>query len=537
MRKLKKYERFKESQDLKEILKLNENRGMANCNSKEFKNLFSEKITESNYFTDESLVEKAHAYYELSMLLESRPNWFEDNKNICYIDSYDYLILIKNSEAFIIEKKTIDLCKENMDWVKEVSSLEIIKENITPINEGFFSKCYDLAKTMINGISKYFEEKVSWGEMISFIVSVVSAILGLFGAGIPGLTIAAGILMALNGSYHIYHGMHTFKEVRKKMNEMPELKNLSNVSKSIAAGVKVAPEFIQAGLAIAMGVFDVTKGLSEALVNPASGSVSMGIKHGLEKATHVNVIGHWIEGAFEKLFHSFGKEIAEYLAKCAFGAFPIIMALIAEPICGWLWNLLLTGIGKLADGISFIASIPKKCREMIEGFDKFADTQGRFSAAYIIAGGLNKLAKPLISKVENFCENYAKPAMDKVSNWVNEQKEAAELIEKHGIKKEIKTEGLKKVDEVKQPIANPSKAGDKLKIEIDGKISKEPPPPEQLKVKDGEDKEALAKAKEEGLIKKEGEKKKEEEPQEAQKESISFNNKRLKRYLDYKNSK
>jgi hypothetical protein len=71
----------------------------------EFSNMFESRIFESE--SDNMLLEKSYAMYELGMLYESKKDWFADDEKILMLESEVGTVLFKNGSAFVIDNYTM----------------------------------------------------------------------------------------------------------------------------------------------------------------------------------------------------------------------------------------------------------------------------------------------------------------------------------------------------------------------------------------------------------------------------------------------
>ncbi len=411
---------------------LNESRSMAKWNSDDFKQMFSQKILESNGSVDSLLVEKLHSYYEVSMLLEARQNWFTDGKRAHFIDCEQGVILVKNSEAFVIEKKTFDLMKGSTSWISEVESSPLIKEGFNLINEGFLSKAKDFLVKCKNFLIEMVKPK-STEEWTMLVISILSGVAGIVGIAVPGFTIVGGILLAFNGIMHINHGVEELAHARE---EVKAVKGLKPVESAIATYIKAAPAFLAGGLGLSMGVYDITTGLTTALANPLAGASSGAIGAAAKKG--ISIIGgpggfvhHFIE---ESLHHVIGNEATlKAVEALAFGILPVVLHAVLKKFIPFIWNAILSGADKLATGIEFISNLPAKVSDMISKYQEFAKDKSWFNLHTIISKGLGMIVKPITDKLSQMVEKYFKPGIVKIKEFIANQQEAAKILEQHDI--------------------------------------------------------------------------------------------------------
>lgn len=417
---------------------LNEGRSMAKWNSEDFKQMFSQKILESNGSVDSLLVEKLHSYYEVSMLLEARQNWFTDNKKAHFIDCEQGVILVKNSEAFVIEKKTFDLMKGSTSWISEVESSPLIKEGFTLINEGFLTKAKDFLVKCKNFLVEMVKPK-STEEWTMLVISILAGVAGIVGIAVPGFTVVGGVLLALNGIMHINHGLEELGHARE---EVKAVKGLKPIESAIATYIKAAPAFLAGGLGVSMGVYDITKGLTTALANPLAGASSGAIGAAAKKGIEIvggpgGFVHHFIE---ESLHHIISNEATlKAVEALTFGILPVVLHAVLKKFIPWIWTTLLMGADKLATGIEFASNLPAKISEMISNYQEFAKDKSWFNLHTIISKGLGMIVKPITDKLSVLVEKYVKPGIVEIKKFIDNQQNAAKILQEHDLDKEIES--------------------------------------------------------------------------------------------------
>jgi len=437
---------------LNELFSLHSEGGfMAKYNCEEFKNVFSGFLNESDQYMDEDSLNEAHSYYEMSMLAEARSSWGDTEGDINYIDAETHVILIKNSEAFVIEKKTFDMVQNINEW--SLPSLSDIRDGFRNIKnkavnyakekigqaKKFVSKAWDKIsngakkawewlKTAIAAVGKFIGDNI---ETITIVLSILSAVFGIAGGittavGVgPILTAIGGVLMALNGGLHIYEGFHKAHhgmEVLKKASIDP-------VSKYIAAFAKAGPDFLLGAIFLPLGFYDISHGLTEALVNPAAGSIGMGVKTTAKSAAKswLGNAGHMIEkvlgGFVKELFKN--PKIGAQVGVAAVGVSSVLLAKFFTDVCGWLYEFMLKSSAAIIKGINWLLGIPKRLTDAIDKFSKKAD--GFLSG--IIAKGLSAIVKPMTSFLARICEKYFKPLVKRSEQFIQRQIAAKKILD------------------------------------------------------------------------------------------------------------
>ena len=414
---------------------MNESRSMAKYNSDQFREMFSQRVMESEGQSD-NIVEKLHSYYEIGMLLESKSKWFEDGRKAHYIDADQAVIIVKDSEAFVIEKKTFDMMRGSTEWIAEVESSNLIKEGFSLIKEGFLTKAKDFLVKCGSVLKELFAPK-STSETIMLIMSILSAAAGIAGAFVPGFTIVSGILLALNGILHIRHGMHELKHAKELISDIGDL---TSVEKSTASYIKAAPAFLAGGLGISMGAYDIGKGVTTALVNPTSALASSGIKTAAHFAmTKIGGPGGFVHHLIEHLLeHIASSEVVlKAVTGLSMGILPIVLHAVLKKVCPFVWDVILAGATILEKGMAFTVSLPGKIGEMIDKYQEFAKDKGWFNLHTILSKGLGLIAKPILDFLKNIVEKWISPALDATSTFVKNQMIASSMIQKHGLDKII----------------------------------------------------------------------------------------------------
>jgi hypothetical protein len=440
------------SVNMNELFSLGAQGFMPKYTCEEFKNVFSGYLNEAEEYMDDESLEEAHSYYEIAMLAEARSYWGESDEEINYIDAETHVILVKNSEAFIIEKKTLDMVQSIDEswlgdaWNKGKAALKDIKNKVVSkakekigqakkfvskawdkISDGA-KKAWEWMKTAVAATGKFIGDNLG---TITLVLSILSAVFGLAGGlltavGVgPVLTAIGGGLMALNGILHIYEGFHKIDHAATVLKSVP----IDPVSKAVAGFVKSGPDFFLGGLFIPLGFYDISHGLTEALANPAAGSIGMAVKGTAKKAAHswVGNVGHIIEnvlgGFVKKLFTN--PEVGAAVGKGVVGLSSVLLAKFFTDVCGWLYEFMLKSANAILKGINWLLDLPKKLTDAINKFSKVAD--GVLSN--IIAKGLNALVKPMTSYLAKVCEKYFKPLVKKAQEFIKRQISAKKILD------------------------------------------------------------------------------------------------------------
>lgn len=426
---------------LENLLTLNPEKCMPKFGLNEFKNIFKRSLMLESIGTEnESMLQKAHAYYEIHMLNESKGNWFESEGNApVYIDAEEHMILVKNNEAFIISKSTFQAINEGWGWedvkgawdnyTKEVvkvgtSAIKGVSAKVDQLSDGT-KKAWEWVKAAGSAAVKFLS-KMSFIDWATLGLGVLSACIGIVGSGIPGATIIAGVILALTGGIHIYEGIHKYNEAVEILKEVRG----DNLSKFTAPINNALPDIAMGSVFTILGIHDITSGITDALVNPLAGSVSLGIKapaivaanKSVKSMAHVieeTMGGGWAAEVMKNL--SKNKVLQKVVKKSAeYTAFQLAGTLghgILVSALGWMYKGCLK-IGKdIDEGISWVLDLPGKITSGIESLQK--DPKGLIGT--IIAKGLNTLVKPLTQSASNMLEKYIKPSLNSAKEWFDRQ--------------------------------------------------------------------------------------------------------------------
>jgi hypothetical protein len=499
--------------DLDDIFSLNENGSSVKYSKEEFKNIFRGPLLESEGSVDESLLEKAHAYYEMSMLYENKSHWIEDKGKFMYLDSDTHMILIKNGEGFVIEKSTFDVANNINEWgigwsdieagwnkVKSVSK-SIIKKTASVVKGGWETlsygaqKAWEFVKTCGNVIIE-FVKGMTWIEWAALAMSVLSAILGICGAIAAGSAVfawltpilgtIAGVFQAIGGGLHLYEGSVKIKNATKLFNKNP---TISPTTKMIATITQGLPEYVVGGGMIALGVYDVTKSATS-IIDPSSGaqSVATGVSVkssligvGKSIAKPGGAVHHFIEHAGLSVMKKAGIKVASEAGKEAVGKiFTAVISTVSSSmlssVLGWIWEFILKAGQGITKGLDFLINIPSKISNSIGNFVKKADTV----FTKIIAKGLNKLVKPLTDSASKVISKYIQPTVNSVKSWFDKEiksyNEALIILKeyKHELHTGISHHAVKKPGEKDShnPVSPKHKIDDKKVTKKDVKIIK-----------------------------------------------------------------
>jgi hypothetical protein len=424
---------------LENLLVLNEEKCMAKYSLNEFKNFFkSTLLLESVNDEDNLMLEKAHAYYEMSMLSETKSSWFESNESPVYLDAEDHMILVSNNEAFIIEKSTYQAINEWWSWEDVKGAWKTFSTKVVKVAQNVSKGAVKVYNEMSDGAKKAWEWVKSAGsavvkflkgmkplEWASLATGVLSAVIGVIGTGIPGATIIAGALLGITGGIHVYEGIHKFDE------SITLLKSVEgDLTKHVAAISQALPDLALGAVFTILGLHDVGTGLSTALVNPAAGIESLAMKNRViaggksiaKKMTHN--LEHTLGGGWAgKAMANLGKnDIIKSMAEKAAGFTAMQLAGVLGhgvlvSCLGWVYKGCLKAGAAIMKGISWILDLPQKITNGINTLKKNA----KGAIGTIIAKGLGTLVSPMSSSAATFINKYIKPSVDKAKKWFDRQ--------------------------------------------------------------------------------------------------------------------
>lgn len=456
--------------DLDDVFSLNENGSATKYSKEEFKNMFRGPLLESEGSVDEALLEKAHAYYEISMLYETKSHWLETSGQFVYLDADTHMILMKNGEGFVIEKSTFAVAKgrgnnlnewgigwsdieAGWDKVKSVAKAAV-KKTASVLKGGWDAlsygaqKAWEFLKTCGNVVVQFVKD-MTWVDWAALAMSVISAILGILGAvaagsGVfawlePPLGVAAGVFQALGGGIHLYEGSVKLANTKKILEKNQTITPLAKLTSGV---IQVLPEVIIGGGMVALGIYDIVKA-GTSIINPASGieSVAVGTstKSALTGAAKTlakpgGAIHHFIEKAGVATAKKFGVNLAEKageeaaksalkkagagaIGKILTGVVALTSSSIFSSVLGWIWSFILKAGQGITKGFDFLINIPAKITSFIDTISKKANN----TFTKIIAKGLNKLVKPMTSSAAKVIAKYIQPIVDGVKKWFDLQ--------------------------------------------------------------------------------------------------------------------
>ena len=447
---LKNYEDFRKDEQSKNE-NTNQSAYMAKYSSSEFKNMLSDRILEKDEFLKEDKINKIHAAYELEMLYESKSHWDKTSTPVHYLEFGSHILLVKESEGFLIEKKTFKLAKsgglkdsqllEEWSWRDFVP--DFIEKGIDAISDGAqkVMKWVEKAKAAVKEFIHHNH------KAISLVLSILTAVFGIIGIAVPGFSVAGGVCMILNGIMHISHGWEGFQKGRNHLAKA-SLESGKNLASLITVGL---PGLLSGGLMILLGANDVWQGSTTAMT-PAGAAAAVhsevAKKTGhqvIEKA--VTSVGHYVEHTIEHVIEyvtenvvpdavkfagdTLMPEAAKAMAAGSLGVISIYLHAIFTKIIGWLYDGILQAAFAVASALTKVVELPAKISKMISDFSDGAEG----FLQNLISVGLNSIVKPMTDCIAGFIEEHVTPGIESVKTFITGQQLAVHILDNMKSKK------------------------------------------------------------------------------------------------------
>jgi hypothetical protein len=426
--------------DLNDIFSLNENGSGVKYSKDEFKKIFEGPLNESGYM-DESLVDSSYAYYELSMLYESKSNWMETEGKFIYLDCDTHVILIKNGEGHMLEKSTFDLSKQTLasglwsdienKWLslKKGASSEIkeIAKNQWDLISYGAKKAWEFAKTCANA-AVVFAKGLSFLDWVGITLSILAAVISICGTIAAGSVVFAEIepilqeysalMMLINGCLSIYEGSSKLNDTTAFLNKNHDLTNNAKIA---ATAVEVLPDYIMGLGMLCLGSHNLVEAGAAAAFDPTASTRALvgntGIKSALiETGENLAKKG----GAIERTIEGFAKYVTKSEIGIKIGSTLIEMvvgmfgSMVLSNLMGSIWKNLLISMDVILAGISSLLSIPKMITKSINSFTKSANT----TFTKILAKGLSAVVKPMTNAASIVIGKYIQPIVDSSRKWI-----------------------------------------------------------------------------------------------------------------------
>jgi hypothetical protein len=491
---------------------------MAKYSLSEFRNMISDSILEKDEFIKEEKINRIHASYELEMLYESKSHWEKTPGSIYHVDFDSHILLVKNSEGFIIEKKTFEMSNngelENSeileDWGWRDLVPDFIEKRIDKVSEGG-KKVLEWVKKAKAAIKEFVHHN---HKAISIILSILTAVFGIAGIVAPGLSVLGGICMMLNGTLHISHGWGEFKKGKEVLGQV----SLKESGKALTSGIiNGLPGLLSGSLMMFIGLNDVWHGSTTAMT-PAGAAAAVhseATKKGAMAAVEKTVTGigatiehtveagivwfteHVVPNTMKFAGDTLLPEAAKGLAAGALGIGSIYLHVALKKMIGLIYQTILESIDGVVSALNGLLKIPGKISDSIS---KFSESAKGF-VGKLVSKGLNKLVKPITDCISGFVEKYISPILNSVKGFISGQQMAVKILQ----------EMEKSKPETKQKIEN-------TQIQVIPKSEEKMfPNTEPVKISD-EDKNQIEEIAEEGEEKNGGGEQKEQPSKEVNKE-------------------
>jgi hypothetical protein len=483
--------------DMKDIFSLNENESGAKYNKDEFKKIFEVSLNEAEYM-DESLVDKSYAYYELSMLYESKSNWIKTKGKFMYLDCDTHVILVKNGEGHMLEKSTFELSKETLSsntwsnienkWLslKKIANSEIkdLAKNKWDLISYGAKKAWEFAKTCSNAAVE-FAKNLSFLDWVGLTLSVLAAYYSICGTIVAGSVVASEIepflqeisafIMLLNGALSIYEGSTKLNDTTVFLNKHNDITNTAKVA---AIAVEVAPDYVMGFGMLCMGAHNLVEASAATAFDltaaPRTLGVNVGIKSALIKSGKTLAekgagIERTVEGiAGYAIKSDIGKKIGGSVIEATVEIFG---SMLLTKIMSSIWANLLIKLDVALAGISSILTIPSKISKGIYKFSKSANS----TFTKILAKGLNSIVKPMTSSGEKAISKYVQPIIGSSRNWLSKTvysyQASVKYLEKHKEADGLISGSIKKAPNPKDTKLPVNRLVPKQKIDAD-KVTK-----------------------------------------------------------------
>ena len=465
-----------------DLFQLDESNVMPKFTLKDFGSIFRAPLMESNGYVSQTLLEKAHAYYELAVLGKTKRSWLESEGEVYGFSSGDHRVLVKNNEAFVISESTLAMINEASFWTDATNAFaSIVKDTksfvrgvvdvaSTGIQSAWKSvteaakEAFDLAKSIGNAAVKFVSD-MNLLEAISLVCGISGAVLGALGPVFPGIGIFAGAALLLGGGLHLLEGKHKADEAYKKLSGITSISPFAKVSSTIASAV---PDAILGSLYLSLGIHDIVNAAT-AIINPLAGASAVGVKITAKSSASIlekgiikslTTPGHSIEKLISKAIEKVAPKIAGKAATKIGELLVIVLGEICTAsIVDFLMLKLLKLGGKLAEGIDSLVSLPGKISDGIREMSRNAKSV----VGKIITKALENIITPTTELIRRFVEKYIKPTTAAVKEWFDKQIKSYEearkvLKEMENEHAEIKslTGGVKIKEELK-PVVDPTK--------------------------------------------------------------------------------
>lgn len=427
-----------------EFGKLSEN-VMIKLTMTEFSNMFGSRIFESE--SDNMLLEKSYAMYELGMLYESRKDWFADDEKILMLESESGTVLFKNGSAFIIDNYTMQALNEGI--ADDISAAwEKVKSNAKSAVDLTKSRSSDVWNSISDGAKKVyaFTKKIvsALAEMASSTdfwttIAIVLQLCAGFVPFFPAVGTALGpILLGVAGGIEIGVGTVKMKHAWNDFSEI-DISNVQKAKKSLAAGL---PYMIAGTCSIVLGLNDLIMSPTAAAPGSSVQSIAKGKMAEAWAKSYAHQFAHGVEHFLSNIVTGIAAKagskslpaIAAFMGQGGSAAAATITSLIflsvGEGFLGKVFDGIIFAGEKIGELFNFLLSLPEKFASAMANFVKSATSP----AAKIISEALAPFIGPALDAIKKLVNNYIKPIVQPMTNFLttmaSQHKEVSGALDK-----------------------------------------------------------------------------------------------------------
>ena len=451
--------------------KITENNSISEYSSSDLVKMMSEQINESNGFLTEKMIHDAHSVYELNLLYEKKSHWFEDSKELIYLESNGYVILFKNNEVHLIEEKTfkanesIFYVAEELDVFKPFKWLWGKAKQVGGSILGGLSKgaklVYTWCKKSVSAVGVFLKKKWDDGTILDYgipILSGLAVLIGWWTGAVPLGNMIGGAILVLGGIRHIVIGRKKLKKAKEYYKEsgqitMDQANYLNKINQEATNWRESIPYWLGGWSCILIGVFDLMYGVKLAITGDphsihGSSSWSNWAHEISEKVlkippfAQIDMFKDWIGSFFKgmlymadpfkgsEFFGSLSKEAAKTGGKAISISLIGIIGALLTPLLKKLFgstydDIVNFGADKYAESLRYLANIPSNLKK---GMQDYCEKNDGFFA-WIISGALKKIMNPLCSWLEGPC-NALREYSDSIVKGMIERRDALKFIER-----------------------------------------------------------------------------------------------------------
>ena len=397
----------------------------------EFSNMFESSIFESE--SDDMILEKSYAMYELGMLYGKNKDWFEDEEKILMLESDMGTVLFKNGSAFIIDNYTMKALNEGMlddmsaAWEKVKSSaksaVNLAKSKSADIWNSISDgakRVWKFTKKIVSAIKEITTSSNFW-TTIAIVLQIVAAVTPLIPAAGQ---ILGPVLLGIAGAIEIGIGVYKMKKAWSYLSEM-EVTKMEKAKKSLAEG---APLVIAGSCSILLGLNDVIMAPKAAIPGIAAASTTA-LKAsekwaGTFAGQFAHGAEHFLANSVSKIASKAGANSTKVIGKImgsggsavAATTISTIFLMVGKGLLGKVFDGIIFAGGKIAELFQFLISLPEKFTKAISNFIKSAVTP----AAKIIANALKSFLGPALEVIKKLVGTYIKPIAQPMIDFIGD---------------------------------------------------------------------------------------------------------------------